>query len=75
MSVTDNVRQLLNEYGSSIKSDKHLLLLYFQKIDHVKMDKESISTKEFLEKASDIGDILRAKMWIEVTEEGEKDRF
>ncbi len=46
----ENVRYLLDNYGEHIKSDRHLILLYWQLIDNVEMDKETISTVDFLNK-------------------------
>lgn len=59
---------LLEEYGDHIKTDKHLVLLYWQKIDNVEMSKESLSTVDFLDKATPESDIISTKNLLDTIE-------
>lgn len=65
-SIMSNVRHIYSEYKNYIKNDRQLLLLYWQQIDGVEMDKTSISTADFLNKATRESDILSAKIMLEV---------
>jgi hypothetical protein len=66
--IIKKVENLLDAYGHVIQNDKQLLLLYWQKIDGINITKESIPTKEFIEKATMPNVILDAKMMIEIRE-------
>lgn len=63
-SIISGVEYLLDTYGAQIKTDQQLLLAYWQQIDKVEMDKASISTTSFLEKATCPTKILDAKLMI-----------
>lgn len=60
-----NVRHLMEAYGSHIKTDKQLLLMYWQRVDRVELSKETISTTDFINKATCPSDILSAKVMLE----------
>lgn len=64
-SVLVNVRHLLEAYGSHIETDKQLVLMYWQRVDKVEMDKQTISTLDFINKATCSSDILGAKIMLE----------
>lgn len=64
--ILNNVKYIINQYEDYIKNDKQLVLLYWQKIDGVEMDKKSISTTDFLNKATKESDILSARLMLEV---------
>ena len=66
--IINNVEYILEQYGKHIKNDKQLILLYWQKIDNVEMDKETISTKDFMNKATNSVDIVNAKCMLELME-------
>jgi len=62
--VLYNVESLLDRLGEL--SDKRLLLVYWMYIDNVKMDKETISTKDWLSKATDAESILNARTMLDI---------
>jgi hypothetical protein len=62
--IINNVEYILEQYGKHIKNDRQLILLYWQKIDNVEMDKETISTKDFMSRASNPVDIVNAKVML-----------
>lgn len=68
--IINNVEFLLTRLGDL--SDFQLLLVYWQQFDDVKMDKENISTKDFLHGATDTIAILDAKRLIKIMKEEEK---
>lgn len=65
--LTEGVKHMLEKYGDYIKSDKHLVLLYWQQIDGVEMDKQSISTTDFLNMATSESDIIATKSLLDIT--------
>ena len=67
-NVLDNVKYILDKYSKHIRTDKQLLLLYWQQIDGVEMDKQAISTPDFLHKATNANDILSAKLMLDILE-------
>lgn len=67
-TILENVRTILDRYGHHIKNNKQLILLYWQRIDGVEMDKRSISTTDFLSKATNPEDIINAMTLIEIIE-------
>lgn len=62
--ILHNIELLLDKLGEL--SDKKLLLVYWQQIDNVKMDKEVISTKDFLSKATDAELILNSRKMLDI---------
>lgn len=68
--VVNNVRQLLSHYGNKVNTDKKLLLVYWQQIDGVEMDKKSVSTSDFIKLATSPETILGAKLMLECIEKG-----
>jgi hypothetical protein len=64
--INNNVEMLLDKYGDL--DDMKLCLLYWQQIDQVEMNKETVSTKQLLN-ATSPRDILNAKLWVETTRE------
>jgi len=70
MSTLSNVTKLYNTYTEDkIKSDKHLLLMYWRDIDGVEVGKKSISTQDFINKSTCPRAILQAKLMWEILEE------
>ncbi|PHA03046.1 hypothetical protein COE51_01505 [Bacillus pseudomycoides] len=65
--IVSNVESLLNKLGDL--TDKQLLLVFWQQIDNVKMDKEAISTKDFLQLATNPSVILDARKLVEIMRE------
>lgn len=65
-NIIDNIKQLYRQYGEVINNDKKLLLLYWKQIDGVKIDKQYISTQDFINKATNPGDILSGKSMYDV---------
>jgi len=63
----ENVEGLIRVFGDKIKTDNHLLLLYWLHVDEVEMDKETISTKDFLQNATNPADIINAKIMLDCT--------
>ncbi len=63
--IISNVEYIIKHFGDRIKSDMHLILVYWQRIDQVNMDKKSISTEDFLNKATNPTDIVSAKVMLE----------
>lgn len=68
-NLINNVKYVLDTFGKYIKNDWQLILLYWQRIDKVEMDKHSISTRSLLEKATNPADIISTKKLIEVMKE------
>lgn len=62
----ENVRYLLDNYGEHINNDKKLILLYWQLIDNVEMDKETISTVDYLNLATNPTYIIDAKEMLNI---------
>lgn len=56
--IVSNIKQLYDTYGNKIKSEKHLILVYMQKIDGCRVDKENLNTVDFINSPTDISDIL-----------------
>lgn len=50
--ILNNIINLHEKYSDKIKSDRHLLLLYWRDVDGVCITKDSIPTSEFLTKAT-----------------------
>lgn len=69
--LISNVKYILEEYGEHIKNDKQLVLLFWQQIDGVEMDKESISTVDFLTATSE-SDIIATKNLLDVMKGSEQ---
>ena len=68
--VLTNVRKLYETYGERIKSDQHLILLYWKEVDGLNITKESVPTQEILRATSPIR-IIQAKNAYEILiEEG-----
>lgn len=63
--LISNVENILSKYRNRIRNEKQLVLLYWQLIDGVEMDKQVISTPCFLEKATPYSDIINTKILIE----------
>lgn len=70
-AVYKNVVSLYKKYGEKIDSEKKLIITYWKLIDGVKMDKDTIDTKSYLEKATNPADIIDAKMLYDSTLETE----
>jgi hypothetical protein len=70
--IIENVERILESLGDKIKTDKQLLLIYWKDIDGVKMNKEVISTNDFLQKTTNPCDIINAKYMLEQMKENEK---
>jgi hypothetical protein len=64
--INNNVQQLIHKLGDL--EDIKFLLVYWQQIDGVEMNKETISTKQLLS-ATSPRDIINAKLWVETTRE------
>ncbi len=64
--IIENIEKIYAKYGKNIKNNRHLILAYFKEIDGVRWDSSHISTQDFLNKTTDISDILNAKMMLEV---------
>lgn len=64
-TLMNNVIYIMDSYAEHIKNDKQLVLLYWQFIDGVEMDKEIISTVDFLKKSTRESDIISTKLMIE----------
>ncbi|MGG3890223.1 hypothetical protein [Metabacillus fastidiosus] len=68
--IISNVQALLDKYKSKLNDDeKKLVLLYWQQFDGVEMDKQSISTTDFLNKATSSTDIVNAAEMIKLMKE------
>lgn len=67
-NILERVKYILSNYGEHIHNDKQLVLLYWKIIDGVDMDKTSISTKDYLNKATPEKYILNTKMLLESIE-------
>jgi hypothetical protein len=65
--LNDNVILLLEKYGGL--DDIKFCLLYWQQVNSVDINKETISTKDLIRKATNPKSILDAKRWIEYTRE------
>lgn len=65
--MINQVKYILNTYGNKIKLDKHLILIYWQ-LEGVEMNKETISTPDFLNKASNPEQIINARRMLECME-------
>lgn len=66
--TVNNVRQLLMSLKGKITNEKQLLLAYWMKCDGVEMNKETIDTKSFLNKATDPVTIMGALGLLEAME-------
>ena len=64
-AIIKNVEYILDKYGSKVKEDKKLIMLYWMIFDKVKMDKETIDTNDFLTKATLPCHIISARHLIE----------
>lgn len=64
--ILNNIDKLIKNYGDKIHNDKQFLLAYWRIIDNVEMDKNSISTKSFLNSATCARKILNAKTMHEI---------
>ncbi|PAD70570.1 hypothetical protein CHH83_01845 [Bacillus sp. 7586-K] len=64
--IIKNVEWLLENYGDKVNTDKKLILLYWQLVDEIQMDKINISTKDFILKATMPNEILDAKCLIDL---------
>jgi hypothetical protein len=69
LKTNTDVQILLDKYGDL--DDMKLCLVYWQQIDGVEMNKETISTKDLINKATSPKSILEAKRWIECTQREE----
>ena len=69
--VLSNVKMLYEKYGDKIKSDQHLVLLYWREYDSVSMDKTSVNTVDILNRATSPMKILQSKLAYEVLKEEE----
>lgn len=67
-NVLHNVKYILDNYGEHIKNDKQLILMFWKVIDKVEMDKESISTVDFIKHSTDVTEILSSKILLEIME-------
>ncbi|MCM3109881.1 hypothetical protein [Lederbergia lenta] len=63
--ILKQVKYILDTYNNKVKSDKHLILLHWQLFDGVDMNKQIISTPDFLSKATDPELIISAKHMLE----------
>lgn len=71
--IIDNIKQLYSQYGEVVNDDKKLLLLYWQQIDKVKMDKQYIATQDFIDKATHPRDILNCKIMFDILKKSRSD--
>lgn len=65
----ENVEYVTNKHGKHIDSEKKLILLYWKIFDQVEMDKQSISTTDFLRKSTPSQDIINALIMLESIKE------
>lgn len=70
--IINNIDKLIKNHGNKIHNDKQLLLAYWHIVDKVEMDRNAISTKSFLSKASDPKAILNAKIMYDIIKEREE---
>ncbi|MBM7598221.1 hypothetical protein JOC34_000578 [Virgibacillus halotolerans] len=56
----------MDKMGDKVKSDKHLLVLYYKFVDKIDIDKDNMSTKQFLSDATSPIDIINAKYMYEI---------
>ncbi len=66
--VIDNIEQLIAEHGERIKTNRHLLLLYWKIYDNVKLDGSVMSVSDFLENdnITDPRHIIEGKMMLDL---------
>lgn len=67
--INNNVEQLIHKLGDL--EDIKFLLVYWQQFDDCDINKETISTKDLINKATSPKSILDAKRWIECTQREE----
>lgn len=65
--IINNCEQLIHKLGDL--EDIKLLLVYWQQFDDCDINKETISTKDLVSKATSPKSILDAKRWVEITKE------
>jgi hypothetical protein len=65
--INKHVKILLDKYGDL--EDIKFLLVYWQQFDDCDINKETILTKDLINKATSPKSILDAKRWIECTRE------
>lgn len=58
--IQKQVKYILDNYGNKIKTERQVVLLYWKIFDKVEMNKENISTPDFLNKATNMSDITNA---------------
>jgi hypothetical protein len=56
---------LLVNYGEQIKTNRHLLLMYWKTYDNCRIDSRYISTQDFIHKCTSPTDILNAKLFLD----------
>ncbi|MNF96126.1 hypothetical protein D3C84_789050 [compost metagenome] len=64
--IVENVESLINEFGDKVNTDKKLVLLYWQRIDEIKMDKDNISTSDWLLRSTPANQIIDAKCLLDL---------
>jgi hypothetical protein len=64
--LIDNVTDLLTKYPIVRQNDKKLIMLYWKFFDGVKMDKTSISSEDFLYKATPPEKIIQTKWMVQI---------
>ncbi|WP_079709777.1 hypothetical protein [Paraliobacillus ryukyuensis] len=65
----ENVKSLFEKYGDSLKTDKHLILMYLKTYEGLRFDSKYISTQDFINSKTDIDEIISAKIMYEIQEE------
>ena len=71
--MMDNVKLLYSKYGKQVlNTDRKLVMMYWKDFNSVQMDKDNISTQDFLNLAEDYISIINAKMMIQAIYESER---
>ncbi|MCA1021512.1 hypothetical protein [Halobacillus litoralis] len=61
----------MDRMGSKVRSDKHIVLLYYKFVDKIDVDKNTMDTKQFLNDATCPVEIINAKHMYEIIKQTE----